>query len=89
MNFGFNHNIDYNGEVYHVQTEDGGAKNPVITTLVFKAGVVVASVKTGYSDIVNAEKCEEAVRELMREQHLAAVAGLRAGRFDENKGKKG
>lgn len=83
MNFGFNHNIDYNGEVYHVQTEDGGAKNPVVTTQVFKAGVVVASVKTGYSDIIESGKFEEAVRDLMRKQHLGAVADLKAGRFSE------
>ncbi len=37
MVVGFNHNFRYKGEVYHVQTEDGGLKSPNIVTLLYKA----------------------------------------------------
>lgn len=80
MNFGFNQNIKYGGEVYHVQTEDGGRDNPVVTTVVFKNGVTVASRRTSYSDILSFEKLDEVVREIMREQHQAVVRDLKAGR---------
>lgn len=29
MLLGYNHNITYKGEVFHVQTEDSGVKNPM------------------------------------------------------------
>ncbi|WDT80574.1 MAG: hypothetical protein MPW14_01900 [Candidatus Manganitrophus sp.] len=35
---GINTDIQFKGEVYHVQTEDGGTNNPIITTLLFKGG---------------------------------------------------
>ncbi|HBG45792.1 MAG TPA: hypothetical protein DDW94_02275 [Deltaproteobacteria bacterium] len=81
MNTGFNQNINYRGEAYHVQTEDGGRNNPVITTLLFKGGVILASRKTSYADILRSDKMDQAVREIMREQHASLIADLKAGAF--------
>lgn len=81
MNFGFNQNVTYQGEVYHVQTEDGGRKSPVITTILFKGGVIVETRRTDYSDIIRSAHLEDVVADLMREQHRAVISDLRKGLF--------
>ena len=40
---GFNSDVKYRGLVYHVQTEDKGAENPLIETLIYKGGEILAS----------------------------------------------
>ncbi|NTX00625.1 hypothetical protein HUA74_00860 [Myxococcus sp. CA051A] len=73
---GFNHNIKHKGKVYHVQTEDSGVNNPHIITHLFVGGNILASKKTSYSDILNAENLAEVVRELMEEQHKEMLRNL-------------
>src|SRR5687767_2844082 len=79
---GFNHNIKHKGKVYHVQTEDSGVKNPHIITHLFVGGNILASKKTSYSDILNAENLQEVVRELMEEQHKEMLRNLINGVYD-------
>jgi hypothetical protein len=83
MVVGFNHNIRYRGDVFHIQTEDGGIKNPFITTLLYRGGTIIASKKTGYSDIIKVEMLEKVVEELMQEQHKEMLRRLKSGEFDE------
>ncbi|HZX34984.1 MAG TPA: hypothetical protein VFF54_00635 [Thermodesulfobacteriota bacterium] len=85
MKLGLNQNVPYKGELYHVQTEDGGKKNPFITTVVFKAGVVFGSRKTSYSDILKFDKLDLAVGEIMDEQHNAVIKDLKSGAFHKPK----
>jgi hypothetical protein len=85
MNLGFNQNINYGGEVYHVQTEDGGTRNPVITTLLFKGGVIIASKRTDYSDIIKSDQLDTVVKEIMRQQHSEMKDKLLSGGFDPEK----
>src|SRR5688500_7700470 len=79
---GFNHNIKHKGKVYHVQTEDSGVANPHIITHLFVGGNILASKKTSYADIVNAENLAEVVRELMEEQHKEMLRNLINGVYD-------
>jgi intein/homing endonuclease len=79
---GFNHNIKYKGKVYHVQTEDSGVNNPHIITHLFVGGNILASKKTSYADILNAENLSEVVRELMEEQHKEMLRNLINGVYD-------
>ncbi|MBI3803308.1 MAG: hypothetical protein HY282_06050 [Nitrospirae bacterium] len=79
---GINTDIQFKGEVYHIQTEDGGATNPVITTLLFKGGAICSSKKTSYADILESPSFQEVVRELMKEQHKGMVRDLAAGKFE-------
>lgn len=74
---GYNNNVMIKGEVFHIQTEDGGTDNPVISTLVFKAGQVILSKKTNYADIIKFEKLSSALKEIMKEQHIATLKALR------------
>lgn len=81
MILGFNQNVYHNGTLYHVQTEDGGLNNPVITTVVFKGGTTVASRRTPYADIIRSDGLDAVVREIMREQHASIISELKAGLF--------
>lgn len=80
---GFNHNIKHKGKVYHIQTEDSGVGNPHIITHLFVGGNILASKKTSYADIVNAENLQEVVRELMEEQHKEMLRNLINGVYDD------
>lgn len=83
MVLGYNHNLMYKGEVFHVQTEDSGVANPHIITLLYRGGVIVSSRKTSYSDILKMDNLEVVVEELMKEQHKEMMRRLKAGEFDE------
>lgn len=83
MVLGFNHNINYKGEIFHVQTEDSGVANPHIITLLYRGGVIISSRKTSYSDILKMDNLDVVVEELMKEQHKDMMRRLKAGEFDE------
>ena len=83
MIVGFNHNFRYQGEVYHIQTEDSGLLSPNIVTLLYQGGTILASKKTSYADITKIDNLEQVVEELMKEQHKNMLRGLKSGAFDE------
>lgn len=83
MVVGFNHNFSYKGQVYHVQTEDSGVKNPHIITLLYRGGTILASKKTSYADIIKVDHLESVVEELMKSQHREMLRLLKNGDFDE------
>lgn len=80
---GFNHNFNYKGQVYHVQTEDSGVKNPHIITLLYRGGTILSSKKTSYADIIKIDHLEEVVEELMKSQHREMLRHLKNGDLDE------
>jgi hypothetical protein len=79
---GFNHNVMHRGNVYHVQTEDSGLQNPLISTHLFLGGNVLAARKTSYADIAGRPDVEDGVRKLMQEQHKQMLRQLVRGAFD-------
>ena len=83
MVLGFNHNVTYKGEVFHVQTEDSGVKNPHIITLLYRGGVILCSKKTSYADILMMDNLDSVVEELMKAQHKELMRRLKSGEFDE------
>jgi hypothetical protein len=83
MVLGFNHNIRYRGEVFHVQTEDSGVEIPNIVTLLYRGGVILCSMKTSYADILKMDNLADVVEELMKEQHKTMMRRLKSGEFDE------
>ena len=80
MLIGYNTNVPYKGTIYHVQTEDSGLKSPVIITLLYLKGTILASKKTNYSHLVASPDYKEKVTELMKEQHKAMIKELIAGK---------
>jgi hypothetical protein len=79
---GYNHNVRYKDQVFHIQTEDSGVQNPHIITHVFVGGNIVESRKTSYADIVNSERLPELLVDLMQDQHKHTLKDLISGRLD-------
>ncbi|MBI4691528.1 MAG: hypothetical protein HY754_14870 [Nitrospirae bacterium] len=70
---GFNINITLDGETYHVQTENGGIKDPVATTHIYHKGEIVYSKKTDYVDLLNTEDYNDKIKDVMERQHRNAI----------------
>ncbi|MEN8184244.1 MAG: hypothetical protein ABFS46_17090, partial [Myxococcota bacterium] len=82
MQLGFNTNIRYRGVQFHVQTEDSGAARPHVVTHLYHGGTILASEKSGYSELVEERDLEARVRALMGEQHQEMVRRLQSGELD-------
>jgi hypothetical protein len=80
---GFNTNVRYSGRVYHVQTEDSGRNNPHVISHLYHSGVILASEKREYGDLLGSEQLTGVVRRLMEGQHKAMLERLRRGEFDD------
>ena len=89
MLVGYNHNIRYKGEIFHVQTEDSGINTPHIITLLYRGGNIIASKKTSYADIVKMGNLNQVVEELMKEQHKDMLRRLKSAEFDARLGLQG
>ncbi len=83
MLVGYNTNISYKEKVYHIQTEDNGQSNPVIVTLLYSKGAILASKKTNYAHIVAEPAYKDKVREIMKEQHKGMIKELLAGKHTD------
>jgi len=80
MLIGFNTDFRFQGKLFHVQTEDNGVQNPVIVTLLYHGGTILASRKLSYADIIKYEKLETVVRDLMENQHKQIIRDLVSGK---------
>jgi hypothetical protein len=78
---GFNTDVRYRGLVYHVQTEDKGRENPLIETLIYKGGEILASRRLPYSELVRDADAEKTIAHLMEEQHKAMILEVKRGKF--------
>jgi hypothetical protein len=79
---GFNTDFKYRGQTFHVQTEDNGIANPVVVSLLYHRGAILASRKTSYAELVGEAECVEQLKELMKSQHKALMRELIAGAYD-------
>ncbi len=79
---GYNTDVRHHDVVFHVQTEDKGADNPFIESLVYVGGQVLAAKRAGYADLVAEGQGDRAVVELMERQHRTVIAAIKNGRFD-------
>ena len=80
---GFNTDVQYEGRVFHVQTEDKGLDNPVVESLVYTGGEIITSRKTAYTDLArSSEYSESEVARRMESQHQAIIREILSGRFD-------
>jgi hypothetical protein len=84
---GFNTDVEYNGEIYHVQTEDKGLRTATIVSLVYQGGTILASKRSSYSDLVvdGAVTDRKALTERVHKQHKLICAAIKAGRIEDLK----
>lgn len=80
---GFNTDIEYQGTVYHVQTEDKGAPSRMIMTLVYDRGTILASKRSTYEDLEVVDYDEKDVTDRLSRQHKLMCAAVKAGRISE------
>jgi hypothetical protein len=82
---GFNTDIEFQGVTYHVQTEDKGVETPLILSLVYDRGTILASKRTPYEDLLERDFDEKDLSERLQRQHKLICAAVRAGRIDDLK----
>jgi hypothetical protein len=82
---GFNTDIEHDGVIYHVQTEDKGVETPLILSLVYNRGTILASKRTLYDDLLQSGFDEKVLAERLQKQHKLICAAVRMGRIEELK----
>jgi hypothetical protein len=82
---GFNTDVEHDGVVYHVQTEDKGLDSPLILSLVYTGGAILASKRSPYDDLIRSGFNERALSERLQRQHKLICAAIRAGRIEDLK----
>jgi hypothetical protein len=81
---GFNSNVERDGQVYHVQTEDKGLDDPIVETRVYCGGQVVASVRHSYADLADfPDYSQDRIARRMQEQHRSFIRALELGRIEQ------
>jgi len=82
---GYNTDVEYNGVVYHVQTEDKGLQSPIILSLVYIKGAILASKRAPYDDLIASGFDKQVLAERLQRQHKLICAAVLAGRIEDLK----
>lgn len=82
---GYNTDVEFEGVIYHVQTEDKGLSNPLILSLVYDRGTILASKRTPYEDLIAQGFDESILEERLNRQHKLMCAAIKAGRLEDLK----
>ena len=82
---GFNTDVEFQGVVYHVQTEDKGVESPLILSLVYNRGTILASKRSPYDDLISDGFDEKILAARLQKQHKTICAAVSAGRFEDLK----
>jgi hypothetical protein len=80
---GFNTDVQHDGRVYHVQTEDRGREKAMLESLVYVGGTIVAKKSTPYIDQLSKGATEDMIGALLKKQHQVIIAAIKAGRIEE------
>lgn len=82
---GFNTDVIFDGVTYHIQTEDKGLKTPLILSLVYVGGTILASKRVSYDDLLVSDFNEEELSAKLQRQHKLICAAVKAGRIEDLK----
>jgi hypothetical protein len=82
---GFNTDIEHDGVIYHVQTEDKGLDSPIILSLVYSGGTILASKRSPYEDLIAEGFSDEVLAERLKRQHRLICAAIHSGRINDLK----
>lgn len=81
MIIGFNTDIKYRNEVFHIQTEDKGENNPTVETLVYHNGEILLSRRISYSHLMKKTDARKRIKAMMKTQHDHVITELKGGKF--------
>lgn len=79
---GFNTDVRHGERTFHVQTEDKGLSNPLIESLVYVGGQVLAAKRTSYAKLLEEGKGSKEISQLMETQHRTMLVSIRQGKLD-------
>ena len=79
---GYNTDIEHDGRIFHIQTEDKGRSNPIIESLIYVGGEILASRRTPYADLLESGLDEKLISEKMEAQHHRMIMDIRQGKYD-------
>lgn len=85
MQIGFNTDVEFEGDRYHIQTEDHGLKDGRITSQIFREGAIVDTITVSYlshiEEIEESEARDEAIRKRMRALHKLSYRNIQSGKY--------
>ena len=88
MQKGFNSDVNFQGQKYHIQTEDWGFQNPFLVSRIFRQGAVLRTIKTSYVEILKqstlpleSDTQVDTIQKALRHQHTLVVEKLLSGEF--------
>lgn len=82
---GFNTDVKHDGKVYHVQTEDKGLQNPIIETLIYVGGEILAARRSSYADLMGKGPGEKEIAGRIESQHNRMILDIKEGRYDRKR----
>ena len=82
---GYNTDVEFEGVTYHVQTEDKGLARPIILSLVYDRGTILASKRLPYDDLLEGKFDEGLLSARLHRQHKLICAAIQAGRIEDLK----
>jgi hypothetical protein len=82
---GFNTDVEWEGVTYHVQTEDKGLANPIILSLIYKRGTILAARRTPYNELITEGEMVDTARltKAIEKQHFTILAAIKAGKLEQ------
>ncbi len=82
---GFNTDVKHDAKVYHVQTEDKGVDNPLIETLIYVGGEILAARRSSYADLLEGDIDEKQIAERIEGQHNRMILDIKEGKYDNKR----
>ncbi len=82
---GYNTDVKYDGVTYHVQTEDKGLDTPLILSLVYQHGTILASKRSTYEEMLGEAFDEKILEQKLQRQHKLMCAAVQSGRLEDLK----
>lgn len=79
---GFNTDVRHDDRTFHVQTEDRGADNPIIETLIYEGGRILDARRRPYGDEAGKVMDQQRLSTLLERQHQNVVRDIRLGKYD-------
>lgn len=82
---GYNTDVQFGGVTYHIQTEDKGLDTPIILSLVYDRGTILAAKREPYDDLIENGFDERLLAERLTKQHKTICAAIKKGRIEDLK----
>jgi len=82
---GYNTDVEFGGVTYHIQTEDKGLDTPIILSLVYDRGTILAAKRDPYDDLIEKGFDEKLLAERLTKQHKIICAAIKKGRIEDLK----